>query len=409
MDGGQQGAEPVAQSGTGSPLEVLAATLRLGLTSFGGPIAHLGYFHDEYVVRRRWLDEQTYADLVALCQFLPGPASSEVGIAVGIQRAGLLGGLCAWIGFTLPSAVALVVFAALSHGVANAPWIHGLQFVAVAVVAQAVWQLWQRLAPDRTRATLAVAGAIAVLAWRSPVSQILVIAAASVIGWRFLPAGSMPSLAPTPSRIRRPVAVSAWVILIVLLLGLPLVAQATHSHTVAVANAFFRTGSLVFGGGHVVLPLLQEAVVAPGWVGQQRFLTGYGAAQAVPGPLFTFSAYLGYALRDQPNGIPGAALALASIFLPAFLLVTGMLPFWDWLRTRPQFRAALAGINAAVVGILLAALYNPIWVTAIKSWQDLSIALIAFVLLAWWHTPPWIVVLVTVAISIAAGAIGAIP
>ena len=392
------------RTGAGSPLEVFAVTLRLGLTSFGGPIAHLGYFHREYVVRRRWLDEQSYADLVALCQFLPGPASSELGIAIGMRRAGLLGGLAAWLGFTLPSAVALTAFALLLRGssAAGTAWIHGLQLVAVPVVALAIWTMGQRLITDRTRATIAAAAAVVLLAWPLPVTQVLVILAAGLAGWRLLPVdGNVPALSEADSLlVSRRVAIAAWVILLALLAGLPIARHLTASHAVAVADTFFRTGALVFGGGHVVLPLLQAAVVPPGWVGTHQFLAGYGAAQAVPGPLFTFAAYLGAIEGPAPHGVTGAALALGAIFLPAFLLVTGALPFWSILRHRHGIRAALAGVNAAVVGFLVAALYHPIWTSSVRSSTDVIIVLIGFNLLAWWRSPPWLVVAVTVGLSV---------
>lgn len=382
----------------GSMLEVLWVSLRLGLTSFGGPIAHLGYFHDEYVSRRKWLDEQGFADLVALCQFLPGPASSKVGIAVGIIRAGLPGGVLAWLGFTLPSALALVAFA---YGVttvgtaADAGWLHGLKVVAVAVVALAVWAMARMLCPDRERATLAILTAIVASAWPTSWGQILPILAAGLIGWRLFP----PSTAPPALRVRVPIgkrlgAVS-WVIFAGLLVALPLLRQASSDRALAVFDSFFRVGSLVFGGGHVVLPLLQAEVVGPGWVPNEAFVAGYGAAQAVPGPLFTFAAYLGYVMRPEPNGVPGAALALAAIFLPAFLMTIGALPFWDLLRSRTAFQAALRGINAAVVGLLVAALYHPVWTSAVSTPTDFGLALFAFGLLAFWKWPPWLVVLLT--------------
>ncbi|MGH7278129.1 MAG: chromate efflux transporter, partial [Candidatus Rokuibacteriota bacterium] len=356
-------------------LEVLAAATRLGLTSFGGPIAHLGYFREEYVVRRRWLDEATYADLVALCQFLPGPASSQVGIAVGIVRAGLLGGVAAWLGFTLPSAIALVVFA---HGVravdvSDAAWLHGLKIVAVAVVAQAVWGMARSLCPDRARATIAVLAALAVLAWPAAWGQVAVIAVAGIVGWRFLPAPAVAAVSPTPLPIGRGVAIGALGVFFALLVGVPLLRHVTASATVAVFDSFYRAGALVFGGGHVVLPLLQAEVVPPGWVSNEAFVAGYGAAQAVPGPLFTFAAYLGAVMQRPPSGWLGAGLALGAVFLPSFLLVVGTLPFWQALRSRAAWQAALRGINAAVVGLLLAALYQPVWTSAIESAADFGL------------------------------------
>lgn len=374
--------------------EVLAAATRLGLTSFGGPVAHLGYFHEEYVRRRQWVDEQRYADLVALCQFLPGPASSQVGIAVGIARAGLPGAVAAWIGFTLPSAIALVLFAygLARAGVTDAGWLHGLKLAAVAVVATAVWGMGRSLAPDRARATIAVAAAIAALAAPTAPVQVAIIVAAGVVGWRLLPADGSRLVPHARVGIPRGLGVASLAIFFALLVALPLARQWSTSNALAVFDSFFRTGSLVFGGGHVVLPLLQAEVVPPGWVTDQEFLAGYGAAQAVPGPLFTFAAYLGTVIRPGPSGVAGATLALAAIFLPSFLLVIGVLPYWDDVRGRAGFQAALRGINAAVVGILLAALYHPVWTSAVTTRADLIIALAAFALLMFWKVPPWLVV-----------------
>ena len=384
----------------GSPLEVLRVFGRLGLTSFGGPIAHLGYFREEIVVRRRWLDEATYADLVALCQFLPGPASSQVGIGIGILRAGLLGGLAAWIGFTLPSAIAMALFAlgvvSLGAGAAESV-LHGLKVVAVAVVAQAVWGMARSLCPDRERATLAIGAALAMLALPAlglPVAlgQVVVIAIGALIGWRLLRAPLGESSLPHAVPIGRALALACWALFFGLLVGLPLLRLAAPSEGLAVVDSFYRVGSLVFGGGHVVLPLLQAEVVPTGWVTDSQFVAGYGAAQAVPGPLFTFSAYLGAARSIPPNGWAGAALALVAIFLPSFLLVVGALPFWEGLRARAAAQAALRGVNAAVVGLLLAALYQPVWTSAILGPADFGLALAAFGLLQLWKVPPWLVV-----------------
>ena len=401
MDATTAYASAGAQPHPGSALEVLRVATRLGLTSFGGPIAHLGYFHAEYVVRRRWLDEQTYADLVALCQFLPGPASSQVGIAVGIFRAGLLGGVAAWLGFTLPSALALVAFAygLQALGGTDAAWLHGLKVVAVAVVAQAVWNMAQTLTPDRQRATMAVLAAIATLAWPTGLGQVLIIAAGgllyhrlALIGWQGLPV----STGQTPVQMRVPIsrrlATGAWVLFVGLLIGLPLLRYLVPSQPLAVFESFFRVGSLVFGGGHVVLPLIQTAVVPPGWLTNEQFIAGYGAAQAVPGPLFTFAAYLGAVMRPWPNGWAGAALALGAIFLPSFLMIIGGLPLWNLLRAQASFQAVLRGINAAVVGLLLAALYHPVWTSAIHAPADFALGLADFLLLALWKWPPWVVV-----------------
>jgi len=385
------------QSG-GSFFEVLRVSTRLGLTSFGGPIAHLGYFHEEYVQRRKWIDEQSYADLVALCQFLPGPASSQVSIAIGIARARLLGGLAAWIGFTLPSALALVAFAfgiGAFASTADAGWLHGLKIVAVAVVAQAVWGMACSLCPDRERATIAIIASIVTLTWPNAVGQLSSIAVAGLVGLFAFRDTSSTSLSHMRFPIGKKLGVAAWIVFFILLVGLPLVRLIVSSHTLEVFDSFFRVGSLVFGGGHVVLPLLQTEVVGPGWVSNEQFIAGYGAAQAVPGPLFTFSAYLGAVMATEPNGWTGAALALVAIFLPSFLLLTGALPFWDLLRSMPAFQSALKGINAAVVGLLLTALYNPVWTSAIHSPADFGLGLISFGLLMFWKCPPWLIVMLT--------------
>lgn len=379
----------------GTAWEVLAAATRLGLTSFGGPVAHLGYFREEYVDRRGWLDDQSYADLVALCQFLPGPASSQVGISIGILRAGLRGGVAAWLGFTLPSAIAMVIFAYAvrqTGSLDNAGWLHGLKIAAVAVVAYAVWGMARSLCPDRPRATIAIVAAIAALASQTALTQVAIIVVAGLIGWRLL-----GGLTTTPSLhlgvpISRRTGIAAWSIFFGLLIVLPLASSLSSSHALALFDAFFRVGSLVFGGGHVVLPLLQAEVVPPGWLTNEQFIAGYGAAQAVPGPLFTFAAYLGAVSAVEPNGVVGGAIALVAIFLPSFLLVVGALPLWGIVRDRPSFQSALSGINAAVVGILLAALYTPVWTSAIGSASDFSLGVAAFGLLAVWRLPPWMVV-----------------
>lgn len=380
----------------GSVGEVLAASTRLGLTSFGGPVAHLGYFREEYVTRRKWLDEQSYADIVALCQFLPGPASSQVGIAIGMIRAGYRGALAAWIGFTLPSVLALLAFAYgvdRIGGVLDAGWLHGLKIVAVAVVAQAVYGMAVNLTPDRARITLAILAAVSVLAWSTALSQVLVIIVAGVIGWRFLPRIEMLPVKPMTVGIGKRTALVCWSLFIGLLFGLPLLHGLAGGQTLAIFDSFYRAGSLVFGGGHVVLPLLQAEVVPPGWLTNEEFVAGYGAAQAVPGPLFTFAAYLGAMTWGGPNAWIGGAIATVAIFLPSFLLVIGALPFWDMLRARVDFQAALRGINAGVVGILLAALYDPVWTSAIGAPEDFALGLLAFGLLVFWKQPPWLVVI----------------
>jgi chromate transporter len=397
---------PAAQRG--SAFEVLRIFLRLGLTSFGGPVAHLGYFRAEFVQRRRWLDEAAYADIVALCQFLPGPASSQVGISIGILRAGLGGALASWLGFSGPSAAAMILF---GYGVtefgnlADSPWLHGLKIVAVAVVAQAVWGMARSLCPDRARATIAVGAAMVVLAIPSALGQIGAIVVGGLIGWGLLRNGPLPSpQGALAVHLPQAWSVAALTIFFALLFGLPLVAAAASSQTVALFDSFYRSGALVFGGGHVVLPLLQAAVVPEGWIGNDVFLAGYGAAQAVPGPLFTFAAYLGTVMGPLPNGWLGGLICLAAIFLPSFLLLIGALPFWDTLRRRPGVQSALRGVNAAVVGLLLAALYNPVSTSAIHAPADFAIGILAFLLLALWAVPPWLVVIFgAVAAAIVAG------
>ena len=386
-----------------SPLEVLAVFLRLGLTSFGGPVAHLGYFREEIVVRRKWLDEASYADLVALCQFLPGPASSQVGIALGLRRAGLLGGLAAWLGFTLPSALALILFAfgvVYFGDVEGAGWLNGLKAAAVAVVALAVWGMAGTLCPDRPRAAIALAAAIGVLAWPTSWGQLAVIAVAGIIGWRLLRPQQAGAEPVEQFRVGKSLALVCLTFFFVLLVGLPLLQRSPFvgefNIMVQVFDSFYRAGSLVFGGGHVVLPLLQELVVTPGWVSRSEFIAGYGAAQAVPGPLFTFSAYLGIFV-GMPSGWAGGLFALFAIFLPSFLLVIGVAPFWDRLRSWASFGGALRGINAAVVGLLLAALYDPVWTSAIHGPEDFGLALVALGLLGVWKWPPWLVVILSAA------------
>jgi chromate transporter len=384
--------QPTSQD---SPWKVFLVFLHLGLTSFGGPIAHLGFFRTEFVDRRRWLSEAHYADVVALSQFLPGPASSKVGIIIGVMRAGIPGALAAWLGFTMPSALALIAF---GYGVAalgdlsGAGWLHGLKIVAVAVVAQAVWGMARNLCPDRERLAIAAAATVVVLAMPSSLGQVLAIVLGGLIGWRYLP-GEEIALIPLPIRISRLWSIGSLVLFFALLVGLPLAVAATGSHLLAVFDAFYRSGSLVFGGGHVVLPLLQASTVQPGWLGNDAFLAGYGAAQAVPGPLFTFAAYLGTVMGPAPNGWIGGLFCLIAIFLPAFLLAIGPLPFWNWFRQHPAMRSVLKGVNAAVVGLLLAALYNPVWISAIHSSADFAIAAVALLLLVSWKVPPWLVVI----------------
>jgi chromate transporter len=370
--------------------------LRLGLTSFGGPIAHLGYFRAEFVTRRRWLSERSYADVVALCQFLPGPASSQVGIALGLSRAGFPGALAAWAGFTLPSAIMLVLFAlgmstrgsAFSAGV-----LHGLMVVAVAVVAQAVWGMARNLCTDTPRISIAAVAACVALVWTNALGQVGVIATAAVVGLVLFKPTQDLTHDPLPISVDRRVGAMLLGLFFGLLIGLPLATAAWPDQTLAMINAFYRAGSLVFGGGHVVLPLLQAAVVPNGWVNNETFLAGYGVAQAAPGPLFTFAAFLGASMKLPPSGWLGASVCLVAIFAPTFLLVAGVLPFWEQLRRSVRTQAALAGVNAAVVGLLLAALYRPIWTSAIIKPEDFGLALIALVALMFWKLPPWLVVL----------------
>ncbi|MCK6424902.1 MAG: chromate efflux transporter [Burkholderiaceae bacterium] len=382
-------------------LEVLRIFLRLGLTSFGGPVAHLGYFRQEFVERRHWLDERAYADLVALCQFLPGPASSQVGIALGLQRAGVLGALAAWLGFTLPSAVALILFAcgvAESAALAASGAVHGLKVVAVAVVAQAVWGMARSLCPDRLRAGIAFAAALLVLAVPTTAGQVGAIVLGGLVGrWALRLAPSAPTAPAHPGLGRRAGAVLLGVFAL-LLVGLPLLAAAWPATGLAAVAAFYQAGALVFGGGHVVLPLLQAGVVPPGWVSHDAFLAGYGAAQAVPGPLFSFAAYLGTLMPPPLGGWPGGLGLLAAIFLPGALLVLGALPFWEAMRRRPGMQRTLGGLNAAVVGILGAALYDPVWTSAIHSKADFALALAAFGLLLHARlSPVWVVALAVLA------------
>jgi chromate transporter len=380
----------------GSPGEVFRVFLKLGLTSFGGPIAHLGYFRDELVVRRQWIDEAGYGDLVALCQFLPGPASSQVGFALGVRRAnGLLGGLAAWVAFTLPSAIVLFAFAlgaAAFAGSAAEGFLHGLKLVAVAVVAQAVWGMARHLTPDRARVAIAL-GAIAIVVFTGgSFGQVGAIALGALAGLWLCRGASAARSGHLNFPVSRRRGALALALFAAFFLIPPLVEGATGHQGLALFDAFYRSGALVFGGGHVVLPLLQAQVVTPGWVGNEAFLAGYGLAQAVPGPLFAFAAYLGAAMGPAPNGLLGGAIALVGVFLPGLLLVYGMLPFWDALRLRPAAQAAMRGANAAVVGILGAALYSPVWTSAVLVPRDFALALAGFLLLVVWKAPPWLVV-----------------
>ena len=390
-----------ASPARGSVLEVFLAFLKLGLTSFGGPVAHLGYLRTEFVERRKWLDDKSYSDLVALCQFLPGPASSQVGIALGLGRAGWGGALAAWLGFTLPSAVALILFAAgVTHwaGLAQSGAVHGLKVVAVAVVAQAVWGMAKSLCPDRLRAGVAIVAALLVLAVPSAMGQIAAIVAGGVVGRWALPPGHLPAAQHHDHGVSKATGAALLGLFAALLIALPMLAAATDWPPLSVIASFYRSGALVFGGGHVVLPLLQAGVVPTGLVSNDVFLAGYGAAQAVPGPLFTFAAFLGAAMQGPFGGWLGGGALLLAIFLPAFLLVVGALPFWETLRQRDGVQRAMAGVNAAVVGVLLAALYDPVWTSAIHSKADFGLALAAFGLLVYARlSPVWVVGLAAVA------------
>lgn len=375
--------------------EVFLAFFKLGLTSFGGPVAHLGYFRDEFVVRRRQLEESVYADLVALCQFLPGPASSQVGIGIGFSQAGLTGGLAAWCGFTLPSALALILFAygivTLDIAVVQSGWLHGLKVVAVAVVAQAIWGMARTLCPDTPRRLMAIFAALLATALPGVPGQLSTIAGGALLGVFFLPCRVTNGDEPQLFDLGRTRAIVSLGIFFALLLVLPLLAR-TGMHAFALADSFYRAGALVFGGGHVVLPLLQAEIVNPGWISKDLFLAGYGAAQAVPGPLFTFSAYLGAAQQTFPTGWLGGLLCLVAIFLPSFLLIVGILPFWEGLRRRRHVRSALLGVNAVVVGLLMAAFFGPICSSGILSLADFLLALAALALLTLGKVPPWAVV-----------------
>lgn len=373
---------------------IFAIFLRLGLTSFGGPVAHLGYFRSEFVERRRWLSEHSYADLVALCQFLPGPASSQVGMALGLARGGYAGAFAAWAGFTLPSALLLILLALGVSGGTMLPagLLHGLKIAAVAVVAQAVWGMGRGLCTGRAHLAIMVAAALAALFLPAALAQIGIIIAAGLAGLLLFRPEAALAHDPLPLNIGRR-AGACWLLLFFgLLAGLPLLHTLMPSQALAVASTFFRSGALVFGGGHVVLPLLQAGVVNPGWIDNDSFLAGYGATQAVPGPLFTFAAFLGAAMHGPPTGWAGGLLCLLAVFAPSFLLVAGALPFWEPLRASPRLRAALTGINAAVVGLLLAALYQPVWTSAIVTPQDFAVALAGFAALLFWKLPPWLVV-----------------
>jgi chromate transporter len=378
------------------PLEVLGAFFKLGLSCFGGPIAHIGYFHEEFVVRRRWLDEATYTNVVALCQFLPGPASSQVGFSIGLIRAGYLGALAAWAGFTAPSAIALVLFAygaTAVSGPIGTGLLHGLKLVAVAVVAQAVWRMFRTLCPDWQRASIAATAALVVLLCTASLVQLAVIMIGGIAGLLLCRNAGPAAPGVMIVSVERRTGCVCLASFFILLFGLPLLHRLSPG--VVLFDAFYRSGALVFGGGHVVLPLLREAFVTPGWVTDDAFLAGYGAAQAVPGPLFTFAAYLGAVVGITPHGVAGAVLGIVGIFLPGMLILLGVLPFWEALRARAGAQAAMRGINAAVVGLLGAALYHPIWTTSVKATGDFVLVLFTFVLLTVWRAPPLVVVIIS--------------
>lgn len=379
-------------------LEVLLVSIRLGLTSFGGPIAHLGYFHEEYVRKRKWMDEKSYADLVALCQFLPGPASSQVGIGIGIgvMRAGVLGGILAFIGFTLPSVIALIIFALVLQGlnIGDVSWIYGLKIVAVVVVAHAILGMAQKLTPDLQRKSIALFALVGTLLWQTAFTQVGVILLSGLVGYLIYKNHTDNDEAKLSFPISRKLGVICLSLFFGLLIFLPILREVTSLNWIAMFDSFYRAGSLVFGGGHVVLPLLEREFVPTDWMDEASFLAGYGATQAVPGPLFTFAAYIGAVI----GGWQGGLLATVAIFLPAFLLILGTLPFWDQLRRNPKIKGALMGVNAAVVGILISAFYHPIWTSAILQPVDFAFAAILFSMLVYWKLPPWVIVV--------AGAVG---
>ncbi len=375
-----------------SLLEILFVSTRLGLTSFGGPVAHLGYFHEEYIRRRKWMDEKSYADLVALCQFLPGPASSQVGIGIGVMRAGVLGGIISFLGFTLPSVVALILFALIVQrlDIADAGWIHGLKVVAVAVVAHAILGMTQKLTPDLKRKAIALFALVGTLLWQTAISQVSVIIVSAIIGFILYQRNSESDDSDIHFPISHRFSVICLSLFFGLLILLPILREVTSVGWIAMFDSFYRSGSLVFGGGHVVLPLLEREFVPTGWLSEESFLAGYGAAQAVPGPLFTFAAYIGAVI----GGWQGGLLATIAIFLPAFLLILGTLPFWVSLRRNPKIKGALMGVNAAVVGILIASFYHPIWTSSISTPIDFAFASILFSLLVFWKLRPWIIVII---------------
>jgi chromate transporter len=385
------------QSGSDtSLLQLFVIFLRLGLTSFGGPIAHLGYFQDEFVRRRKWLTDHAYGDLVALCQFLPGPASSQVGISVGFMRGGLPGAIVSWLGFTLPSAVLLILFGlgvTRFQEYVSSGWIHGLKVIAVAIVAQAVIGMGRTLCPDKIRVTFAVLAMTFVLLFQSALSQIGVILLGGIFGWIFLRESTATLHVPSGQNLKKRWGSVCLLIFVALLILLPVTAKITANPFLISFDKFYRVGSLVFGGGHVVLPLLQTEVVSVGWLSIDSFLAGYGMAQAVPGPLFTIAGYIGAVSQVEPNGWLGGSVALVAVFLPSFLIILGVLPFWEKIRQYKVLQSMMRGANAGVVGLLMGALYNPVWTHAIQSNYDFATASIAFVGLQYWRLPSWVIVI----------------
>lgn len=384
-------------SDRGSLARLFLIFLRLGLTSFGGPIAHLGYFRNEFVERRGWLSDAAYADLVALCQFLPGPASSQVVMGIGLLRGGVPGAIAASLGFTLPSMALMIGFGygvvSLGGDLDQAGWIHALKVVAAAVVAQAVWAMARTLCPDRLRGSIALAAAALLVLWPTSIGQVAAIVAGGILGWRLCAPDGRSAPGELAMPMKRRTALGMLVVYFALLAGALAVTGIAVPHWLSLFAGMYQSGALVFGGGHVVLPLLETQTVQTGWVGRDAFLAGYGAAQALPGPLFTFAAFLGAVQSPAPNGLAGGLIATVGIFLPAFLLLFGALPFWLRLRGNPAARAALAGVNAAVVGLLLAALYDPVFTSAVEDGRDAALAFGAFALLELWKVPAWLVVL----------------
>lgn len=371
-------------------MEIFFVSTRLGLTSFGGPTAHLGYFYEEYVHRRKWMNEKSYADLVALAQFLPGPASSQVGIGIGVMRAGILGGIISFIGFTMPSVIVLILFAVMLAGfdVSHAGWIHGLKIVAVVVVAHAIMGMAKNLAPDLKRKSIALFALIGTLIWQTALTQIGIILIAALCGFLLFKQHHEKVEASSRFPVSRRTSIICLLFFFGFLFLLPVLRELTASSWVTMFDSFYRAGSLVFGGGHVVLPLLEQELVPNGWISEEAFLAGYGVTQAVPGPLFTFAAYLGTVMKGWVGGL----IATIAIFLPAFLLILGALPFWDRLRHNAKMKGAIMGVNAAVVGILISAFYTPIWTSSILTSLDFALAAVLFSMLVYWKLPPWVVV-----------------